>query len=137
MHARAAMTTSESKAGNSPPSLTAVSGDRARAAVLMSADYASPLARRVSDLRHACMSTWLNAGVPPAQVAEWVGHSVAVLLNINATCKCIDGQDQIVKRRIQDALGEPEHENPRAKDRQRRHATRDVNQTTLAAGSYE
>ncbi len=32
------------------------------------------------DLRHAAMSTWLNGGVPAAQVAEWAGHSVEVLL---------------------------------------------------------
>ena len=43
-------------------------------------------------------------GVPPAQVAEWAGHSVAVLLKVYA--KCIDGQDQIAKRRIEDALAE-------------------------------
>ena len=47
---------------------------------------------------------WLNGGVPPAQVAEWAGHSVAVLLKVYA--KCIDGQDQIAKRRIEDALRE-------------------------------
>jgi integrase len=64
----------------------------------------SPLAKRVYDLRHACVSTWLNGGVPPAQVAEWAGHSVAVLLKVYA--KCIDGQDQIAKRRIEDALRE-------------------------------
>ncbi len=58
-----------------------------------------------------------TAGVPPAQVAEWAGHSVAVLLKVYA--KCIDGQDQIAKRRIEDALrdpGEPEetrHTSPR------------------------
>jgi hypothetical protein len=54
--------------------------------------------------RHACVSTWLNGGVPPAQVAEWAGHSVAVLLKVYANC--IDGQDQIAKRRIEDALRE-------------------------------
>ena len=48
--------------------------------------------------------TWLNDGVAPAQVAEWAGHSVAVLLRVYA--KCIDGQDQIAKRRIEDALRE-------------------------------
>jgi hypothetical protein len=58
----------------------------------------------VYDLRHACVSTWLNGGVQPAQVAEWAGHSVAVLLKVYA--KCIDGQDQIAKRRIEDALRE-------------------------------
>lgn len=44
----------------------------------------SVLARRPYDLRHACVSTWLNAGVPPAQVAEWTGHGVEVLLRVYA-----------------------------------------------------
>ena len=80
------------------------SWDKARGAVFNPSEYASQLARRVYDLRHACVSTWLNGGVPPAQVAEWAGHSVAVLLKVYA--KCIDGQDQIAKRRIEDALRE-------------------------------
>jgi len=53
----------------------------------------SPVARRPYDLRHACLSTWRNAGVPPAQVAEWAGHSVNVLLRVYA--KSIDGQDEL------------------------------------------
>jgi integrase len=84
--------------------------DKARRTVLTPADYASPLARRVYDLRHACVSTWLNGGVPPAQVAEWAGHSVAVLLKTYA--KCIDGQDQMAKRRIEEALREPHDGHP-------------------------
>ena len=63
------------------------------------------LAGRVYDLRHACVSAWLNGGSPPAQVAEWAGHSVAILLKIYA--KCLDGQDAIAKRRIEEALGDP------------------------------
>jgi integrase len=80
--------------------------DRARQAALTPAEYASPLARRVYDLRHACVSTWLNGGVAPARIAEWAGHSVAVLLRVYA--KCIDGQDEMAKRRIEDALRDPE-----------------------------
>ena len=80
--------------------------DKARRTTLTSANYTSPLAKRVYDLRHACVSTWLNGGVPPAQVAEWAGHSVAVLLKVYA--KCIDGQDQVAKRRIEDALRDPD-----------------------------
>jgi integrase len=76
--------------------------DKARSTALTPAEYASPLVKRVYDLRHACVSTWLNGGVPPAQVAEWAGHSVAVLLRIYA--KCIDGQDKAARRRIEDAL---------------------------------
>ncbi|PKK12945.1 MAG: hypothetical protein BUE48_021485 [Thermomonospora sp. CIF 1] len=52
-------------------------------------------------LRHAAVSTWLSAGVPPAQVAEWAGHSVAVLLKLYA--KCIAGQEEDAKRRIAEA----------------------------------
>jgi integrase len=68
------------------------------------AELASPLARRPYDLRHACLSTWLNGGVPPTQVAEWAGHSVDVLLRIYA--KCLVGQDELAKRRILEALRE-------------------------------
>jgi hypothetical protein len=68
-------------------------------------DRASPLVRHVYDLRHACVSTWLNGGVPPAQVAQWAGLSVAVLLKLYA--QRIDGQDQIARLRIEYALRDP------------------------------
>lgn len=74
----------------------------ARKTALTKEEVASPLAARPYDLRHACVSTWLNAGVPAPQVAEWAGHSVDVLLRIYA--KCIVGQDQVAKQRITDAL---------------------------------
>jgi hypothetical protein len=48
------------------------------------------------------LSTWLNGGVYPTQVAEWAGHSVDVLLRIYA--KCVVGQDELAKRRIAEAL---------------------------------
>ena len=60
--------------------------DIARTAALSEAEYASPLAKRPYDLRHAAVSLWLNAGVPPTQVAEWAGHSVNVLLRVYAKC---------------------------------------------------
>jgi len=44
-------------------------------------------------------------GVYPTQVAEWAGHSVDVLLRIHA--KCIAGQDELAKRRIDQA---PRHD---------------------------
>jgi integrase len=75
---------------------------KARRAALSDAEYASPLAKRPYDLRHACVSTWLNGGVPATQVAEWAGHSVEVLLRVYA--KCIEGQDEAAKRRIEEAL---------------------------------
>ncbi len=95
----------------SPPYTTPVSMSvvyrawhRARASALTAQQVASPLARRPYDLRHACLSTWLNAGVPPVQVAAWAGHTVAVLLQVYS--KCIDGQDEAVKRHIEDALAQ-------------------------------
>jgi integrase len=75
----------------------------ARKTALTAKEAESPLAARPYDLRHACVSTWLNAGVPAPQVAEWAGHSVDVLLRIYA--KCIVGQDELAKRRITEALG--------------------------------
>lgn len=58
--------------------------DEARNAALTEEEYESLLARRPYDLRHACVSTWLAAGVPSTQCAEWAGHSVAVLHQIYA-----------------------------------------------------
>lgn len=48
------------------------------------------------------VSTWLNAGVPAPQVAEWAGHSVHVLMRVYA--KCIYGQEEAARRRIEAAL---------------------------------
>lgn len=77
----------------------------ARLAAFSKEVQTSSLAQTPYDLRHACVSTWLNGGVPPTQVAEWAGHSVEVLLKIYA--KCIEGQDEIARRRVQEALGHP------------------------------
>lgn len=63
----------------------------------------SPLAATPYALRHACVSTWLGGGVPPTQVAEWAGHSVEVLLKVYA--KTLDGQDELARRRVMEALG--------------------------------
>ena len=60
-------------AANCPRSLTGAPGSKARQTALTAAEQASPLARRPYDLRHACLSTWLNGGVYPTQVAEWAG----------------------------------------------------------------
>ncbi|MEV8634593.1 hypothetical protein AB0395_23335 [Streptosporangium sp. NPDC051023] len=77
--------------------------DKACRAALSPEEYGSPLAKRVYDLRHACLSTWLNAGISPKQVAEWAGNSVEVLLRTYA--KCLVGQDEVSMRRISEALG--------------------------------
>ncbi|WP_062204343.1 tyrosine-type recombinase/integrase [Streptomyces sp. NBRC 109706] len=74
---------------------------RAREEVLTPAEYGSPLGRRVYDLRHTCLTTWLNNGIPPADVAEWAGNSVPVLLSTYA--RCLDGQKKDLQRRIEAA----------------------------------
>lgn len=67
--------------------------------------FDSPLGKRPYDLRHAAVSTWLNAGVSAPQVAEWAGHSVDVLLSIYA--KCVDGHEERDIQRIEDHIAEP------------------------------
>lgn len=62
------------------------------------------LARRPYDLRHAALSSWLAAGVPPTEVAERAGNSVKVLLTVYA--KCLDGQRSAYNERITTLLGE-------------------------------
>ncbi len=66
---------------------------------------ATPLAKRPYDLRHACVSNWLNAGVEPPRVAKWAGHSLAVLMRVYA--KCIDGGEELARRLVQASLGSP------------------------------
>jgi integrase len=77
---------------------------RARKTALTPAQYASPLARRPYDLRHAAVSLWLNAGVPATEVARRAGHGVAVLLKVYANC--VDGQHHTANQHISDALGD-------------------------------
>ena len=74
----------------------------ARILALTPVQVASPLARRPYDLRHAAVSLWQSAGVPPARVAERAGHSVEVLLRVYA--KCLDDGDQAANTRIDAAL---------------------------------
>ena len=87
------------------PRLTVVKAWRAaRAEVFTPEVFATPLAERPYDLRHAAVSGWLNAGIPPADVAEWAGHSVEVLLRIYA--KCLDGGTAALRARLDDFLQE-------------------------------
>lgn len=72
--------------------------ERARIAALKPTETASPLADRPYALRHAAVSTWLNAGVDATQVAEWAGHSVHVLLRVYA--KCVSGGEAVARDRI-------------------------------------
>jgi integrase len=76
----------------------------ARLKALTAEEASSPLAAVPYHLRHAAVSTWLNAGVDATQVAEWAGHSLNVLLKVYA--KCITGRSDVHRRRIQDMLDE-------------------------------
>jgi integrase len=76
---------------------------KARQAAFSTAQQASPLARVPYHLRHAAVSLRLNAGVPAPQVAEWAGHSVHVLMKVYA--KCVDGQEEAARYRVEAALG--------------------------------
>ncbi len=75
----------------------------AREAVFVEEVRDSPLGKRPYDLRHACVSGWLAAGVEPTRVAYWAGHSVAVLMKVYA--KFIDGGQAVALRRVGEWLG--------------------------------
>jgi hypothetical protein len=55
------------------------------------------------DLRHAAVSTWLNAGISPTQVAEWAGQSPEVLWLDYA--KCLDGGQAELRPRVEAGYG--------------------------------
>ncbi|MFC7589723.1 tyrosine-type recombinase/integrase [Nonomuraea antimicrobica] len=76
--------------------------EEARRFALTPQQVTSPLAGRPYDLRHAALSTWLNAGVDATVAAERAGNSVEVLLKRYA--KCLDGRDGQINRRIEAAL---------------------------------
>ncbi|MCX5194385.1 site-specific integrase [Streptomyces sp. NBC_00249] len=63
-----------------------------------------PLAARPYDLRHSALSTWLNAGVDPTEVAERAGNSVEVLMTRYA--KCLYGRQALADKRIDALLDE-------------------------------
>ncbi|MEV0600987.1 tyrosine-type recombinase/integrase [Streptomyces sp. NPDC050315] len=64
----------------------------------------SPLAGRPYDLRHACITRWLNAGVPIAEVARRVGNSPEVIHR--RYHGCIDGHEEAANLKIAKALEE-------------------------------
>ena len=74
----------------------------ARSATLSGKQAASPLAKRVYDLRHGSASLLLNAGVTPTEAARRLGHSVTVLLQVYAGC--LDGEEETANERIDEAL---------------------------------
>ena len=78
-------------------------GGPVQAALFTPDVLASPLAATPYDLRHAAASTWLDGGVLTAQVAVWACHFVEISLKIYA--KCLDGDTELQRQRIQRALG--------------------------------
>ncbi|GGP84058.1 tyrosine-type recombinase/integrase [Streptomyces sindenensis] len=72
--------------------------DHARRATLPPHVYASPTGQCVYDLRHTRLTMWLNNGIPPAQVAEWAGTSVAMLFATYA--QRISGQERDLRQRL-------------------------------------
>ena len=82
--------------------------EEARQLALTPTQAASPLAGRPYDLRHAALTTWLNAGIPPGEVAKRAGNSVEILLRRYAGC--LDKQADAVNRRIEQAMADIEPE---------------------------
>jgi hypothetical protein len=78
----------------------------ARALALTPEQVASPMAGKPYDLRHAALSTGLNSGVDPTEVAERAGNSVEMLLSRYA--KCLHGRDAAMNRRIEQTLNDGE-----------------------------
>ena len=87
----------------SVPSRYTTAWRRAGIDALTAEEAASQLAARPYDLRHGAASLWLNAGVPPTEVAKHLGHGVGVLLKVYANC--IDGEADGINARISAALG--------------------------------
>ena len=81
----------------------------ARQAALAPHVFDSPTGKRVYDIRHTRLTKRLNDGIPPAQVAEWAGNSVPVLLATYA--RCVDGQLPDLKKRLEAAGDLPEPPN--------------------------
>jgi integrase len=66
----------------------------------------SILGGRPYDLRHTCITTWLNAGVPVAEVARRVGNSPEVIHRVYEGC--IYGQEEAMNKKIETELDWPE-----------------------------
>ncbi|MFE2430153.1 tyrosine-type recombinase/integrase [Streptomyces sp. NPDC059373] len=63
----------------------------------------SPLAHRPYDLRHTCVTNWLKAGVPVAEVARRAGNSPEVIHRRYEGC--IDGHEELNNKKIEKARG--------------------------------
>lgn len=75
---------------------------KVRAASLTPDQLASPLMKRPYDLRHSGVTWRLNSGVPAAEVAQWAGHSVEMLMRIYA--RCVAGLEDVWIARMDKTL---------------------------------
>jgi hypothetical protein len=89
--------------GRVPSSVYGRAWAQARAQTFTPEVFASPLGKRPYDLRHAAVSTWPTAGVEVPRVAQWAGHSQAVLIRVYS--KFLDGGESAALRRIEERLG--------------------------------
>ncbi|MFF5971906.1 hypothetical protein ACFY7C_10315 [Streptomyces sp. NPDC012769] len=64
------------------------------------------------DLRHTRLTNWLNAGVPPATVAERAENGVPVVPATYA--RCVKGRLDDLKKRIEEAGALPHPAGPEA-----------------------
>ncbi|MEW2136211.1 site-specific integrase [Streptomyces sp. NPDC005409] len=64
---------------------------------------ASPLARRPYDLRSTCITNWLRAGLPVAEVARRAGNSPEVIHRNYAGC--LDDSEEDNNRKIERVMG--------------------------------
>jgi integrase len=74
----------------------------ARVVGLSPEQQTTPLAGRPYDLRHACATLLLNAGVPPKEVARRLGHAWRCCGKVYAGC--LDGDEERINRMIEKAL---------------------------------
>jgi hypothetical protein len=63
----------------------------------------SPLGRRPYDLRATCITNWLRAGLPVAEVARRAGNSPEVIHRRYAGC--IDGSEAENNKKIEKVMG--------------------------------
>lgn len=77
---------------------------RARESALTPTEYASGLAKRPYDLRHAGISFWLYSGVDPAECARRAGQSIQVLFRHYA--KFLDGVQEQSNSLIEQSMQE-------------------------------
>ncbi|WP_282792381.1 hypothetical protein [Streptomyces sp. CC224B] len=93
------------KGGILSGSVTRRARRNARKTELTERQCASPIGKRIYDIRHTLLTKWPNGGIPPPQVAYayGAGNTSPVLLASDAGC--VEGQLPDLKRRM-DAQGD-------------------------------